>query len=1051
MALSGTTTSRKLIQQLIFGGSLVDEEAIEQDLENVDEGRNQQAGPRRPSAYVEVFENTAKIVIERESRLLSESEINVLEKFGLLCYNTRYCLVRLVLRKANQWHAVSALNKYEKEIGKEGLLSSIADLCRPIHTIVKEELPDNHSIKMEPPEPRFSSINDETEDTRVAVKVEDEPEVIDLTMDTDEEEIKPDLASLMPNTATNCWAPETSTSEQPEQVDPIKTVLQSEKDEVNLEFFCEDETVMTLDEILWRLNKDQLMVLVKATKCKLKPAQSKKSDIICCLQHTAANQSILDFGSVQNRKVKGKARDDGLRQTALPFAPVSRPSLSGKAKVTQEKRLKQMALQVLGKCIRVNFDFFRLVRRLHIICYRETEHPTALLLPALLTVFKKRDYTRYEYVRSDSIWSSREELLDYEAALELEKLLDELIEGSDDKQERTGTKTPARQFVTPMTSGTSRLYTTPLRTPASASNIRSSQTPGVKKEEELFVQDLGEEDEFEGSVIVEIKKEEQIKKHLEEWILPRWQELVARQHARGEITIRPPGLERFDSGYIHTRMVHKASRALGTLKEYRAELKVLETLLAQRFWRRGKRAAWYERRAVVLGHLTSQAHSADEKRSLLLQNMEGIKEALLDDDTGIVSRPGLVKRLMTLEKRLKVPLEERSICEGELRMAVTIELRAIKLDPLKFDALGRPVGEKENKDIGIHAYISIAKAVDSKPEPALSKKKLGKSRWKGRDGEVVNVEMRALESYEDQGFTGFHCETKILTTIFGLLFWDIIFATVPGAFETPFQVAPLDMFEESFYRARKDLIDKRLEEISNDGWREILQKHDDAYRKDKTWCIGVSWDLCSKEDLFDIFECIGKESLAIICQLFCEDYKGRSSGGPDLFVWNAKKGTCKFVEVKGPGDRPQENQKYWFDSLLRAKVDIEICKVIDDSAPVTVIASSKKRKAKTPSAAHRQKKNAPTNSPPEEEDYDRLDPEHDGGGDSLALQPPDPPSSRKRRRVSTPDCKSAYSEAMDNFPFATASSSSDVASSPTRLISRPNRVEVVLTLSQQKS
>lgn len=47
----------------------------------------------------------------------------------------------------------------------------------------------------------------------------------------------------------------------------------------------------------------------------------------------------------------------------------------------------------------------------------------------------------------------------------------------------------------------------------------------------------------------------------------------------------------------------------------------------------------------------------------------------------------------------------------------------------------------------------------------------------------------------------------------------------------------------------------------------------------------------------------------MICQLFCEDYAGRSSGVPDLIVWKMEKGICKFVEVKGPGDSPQPNQK----------------------------------------------------------------------------------------------------------------------------------------------
>jgi Fanconi-associated nuclease 1 len=54
---------------------------------------------------------------------------------------------------------------------------------------------------------------------------------------------------------------------------------------------------------------------------------------------------------------------------------------------------------------------------------------------------------------------------------------------------------------------------------------------------------------------------------------------------------------------------------------------------------------------------------------------------------------------------------------------------------------------------------------------------------------------------------------------------------------------------------------------------------------------------------------LGGEPLSIICKIFCEDYAQRSSGMPDLFIWNAIESNCKFVEVKGPGDTLQENQK----------------------------------------------------------------------------------------------------------------------------------------------
>ncbi len=40
---------------------------------------------------------------------------------------------------------------------------------------------------------------------------------------------------------------------------------------------------------------------------------------------------------------------------------------------------------------------------------------------------------------------------------------------------------------------------------------------------------------------------------------------------------------------------------------------------------------------------------------------------------------------------------------------------------------------------------------------------------------------------------------------------------------------------------------------------------------------------------------------------------------PDLVVWCAKRGICKFVEVKGPGDRPQENQKVGAKRVISSK------------------------------------------------------------------------------------------------------------------------------------
>jgi len=99
-----------------------------------------------------------------------------------------------------------------------------------------------------------------------------------------------------------------------------------------------------------------------------------------------------------------------------------------------------------------------------------------------------------------------------------------------------------------------------------------------------------------------------------------------------------------------------------------------------------------------------------------------------------------------------------------------------------------------------------------------------------------------------------HSEGRIVYTIFGLLFWDIIFTAIPGAFETPFQVAPLDINTDTFYHSRCGLFDKRLAEIKEGKAREIIRNVDSKHRDGRTLCAGVRWDLVERDDLENIVE-----------------------------------------------------------------------------------------------------------------------------------------------------------------------------------------------------
>ncbi len=145
--------------------------------------------------------------------------------------------------------------------------------------------------------------------------------------------------------------------------------------------------------------------------------------------------------------------------------------------------------------------------------------------------------------------------------------------------------------------------------------------------------------------------------------------------------------------------------------------------------------------------------------------------ALEDEDTHIVYRPKLLRRLKTLEKRLGVPEEERVQCLGGLNQAEQEVIMGVRVYPA-VDASGRlGVAEtKSNSNDGTSFVIDV----DSKAKVKQSKLPFtqavageggegvkvqlpwtGKSVWKGRDGEEVNVETFALQHYETLGYKGF--------------------------------------------------------------------------------------------------------------------------------------------------------------------------------------------------------------------------------------------------------------------------------------------------------
>ncbi|PKI84819.1 hypothetical protein MVES_000878 [Malassezia vespertilionis] len=372
-----------------------------------------------------------------------------------------------------------------------------------------------------------------------------------------------------------------------------------------------------------------------------------------------------------------------------------------------------------------------------------------------------------------------------------------------------------------------------------------------------------------------------------------WKEAVAdvrKKYPDGVSSAIYPRM-RFHPGWVLTRIVYKGCHCVARQGHAARERGMLRGLLAQRYFRRGQRGAWHERLAIVAAK-TQRGMAKDQVLQCKREALACCQAALADPDTHLVYVFSLQQRIQRLEAQLKIPLAERhDFAHLQLRAADHVHL------------CGRRVG-CENE--------------------------AGKrSTWQGKNGQPVTVEEFCLERYAAQGFRGFHCEGRILHFLFALLMWDILFAPVPGAFETQYQREPLDLATDVFAIARRDALSSRLAHIEKTGGLDLIGAVDARERRLRTYAVACRWDCYTSEELLEIAECIGGRALALLCRLLSEEWAMRTSGFPDLCIWRYKDKQVHFAEVKSPKDRLSGNQKVWIDVLLRAGLVVRVVHVDD--------------------------------------------------------------------------------------------------------------------------
>ncbi|ABU73992.1 VRR-NUC domain-containing protein [Vibrio campbellii] len=184
------------------------------------------------------------------------------------------------------------------------------------------------------------------------------------------------------------------------------------------------------------------------------------------------------------------------------------------------------------------------------------------------------------------------------------------------------------------------------------------------------------------------------------------------------------------------------------------------------------------------------------------------------------------------------------------------------------------------------------------------------------------VELATKAHFESLGWTVFYSENTLLNSLLGLTLWDAIFAPIEGAFINVYQHRPLDLYHADFADKRKQLIDNALEQVKQGNTQVLLDTYLDKVGISNPF---VSWAYVNEELISLALEHIPNDLLVELFNVQLSDLKLYRNGMPDLIAF--KDGKFEWIEVKGPGDKLQDNQWRWIKEFNRLNVPFSVCYV----------------------------------------------------------------------------------------------------------------------------
>ena len=185
-------------------------------------------------------------------------------------------------------------------------------------------------------------------------------------------------------------------------------------------------------------------------------------------------------------------------------------------------------------------------------------------------------------------------------------------------------------------------------------------------------------------------------------------------------------------------------------------------------------------------------------------------------------------------------------------------------------------------------------------------------------------ERAAIDHYQRLGQVAYRAENTLWRSLFGLLFWDELFASDAAAAFSPFDGLPASVTDRSFYEINRPKIESRLAGLSDTPatTRSLLQTCTSRFGTNNAV---FRWRPDMVETLMALLTSAPHEAVASVLRDMCRDFSGNRYGYPDLLVIDDE--GARFVEIKTDGDQVRRNQMARIRQLRAAGLRAEIVRV----------------------------------------------------------------------------------------------------------------------------